>query len=538
VFFVLDRLAMGKSIYDMPVELMEAVAKDLPLADFQFMRLACKHTYLTSLNHYRKTFFKTVTITLDPDGLSKLQQISQNEHIRRYVRTLVFKFNDAAMACVPTTSEILPVSRALFQQRHYTTGLIECPEPYPGHLLKSGLFETQYFQRTVRNHSSGDLIWSPKEYKLGERLTENMTHRLEEWISMVQSADWGHILYNPIARLPALTSVALSDGRKDEPESGLRVCHGNIHPYKILAEILGTCFQSIHELYLDFDLKKVYGGIYREALPNRCHWETIASRLRKLSVQVGQLDALSINRQYFRAGEAAIFCMPNLEQLHLYSKGKFNFMFLDHTSAPPGWILRAYSFPKLRTLSLEYLNITPDFAMSIERHPTLETLVLHKCSMWDGLRARRFIYMFRGLARIEQLKEVWIDTLLSNDFCALFLLPSRVVDDENVEGSLTLSEDSQLGLFASKMDRWNYGDLHPANSELEVQSRLLRKVEVNIIRSLTESGKKLMWGKPAGIGRAWDDCPDGRQEEEDLSGFLSLNPVLKNYLEWRSASVS
>jgi hypothetical protein len=79
------------SLYALPAEVIEHIAKELELADLCHLRLVCKILSHKTVHYFGLTYFAYARTNLSFTSLQKLQELSQHEHLGQHVRTLLIQ---------------------------------------------------------------------------------------------------------------------------------------------------------------------------------------------------------------------------------------------------------------------------------------------------------------------------------------------------------------------------------------------------------------------------------------------------------------
>ena len=356
------------SILACPAELIDKIITPLRLKDLQSFRASSRALQAKSLDHYRKSYFKRRVVDITPDGISNLVAVANNPHLSCELHTLTVRFEDHVMraAC---TMKYLHFTRLAFvnKEERKATDV----------LLQMHVFETPYFQNAVRSHSPGDLIWSMKNYRVGEIITADMADRLNRWITFMTKKAWVEPLREVMTKLPHLKAASLCD-RRDRQQtlhpSYYAPYQQYPHPANSLSALLSSCANRVDDIRLDFQL---------------CLETGFQKVLRALHVSSPHLQNLSMavdkQTKWYTPEPVRIDSgtkFRHLRQLHLQRISERSLMATAFFEA-----IREGTFPALETLSLENMTWPYEKFMSEMQALKVSTLKLNRIYL-DANRTR------------------------------------------------------------------------------------------------------------------------------------------------------
>ncbi|KAI9749053.1 MAG: hypothetical protein M4579_007024 [Chaenotheca gracillima] len=82
---------MARHLPSLPVEIIERIAFQSTLADLRSFRLVCQTLYQKTLYYFGHTYLKRLKTDLTDESLQRLQGISETDHFRHHVETLIVK---------------------------------------------------------------------------------------------------------------------------------------------------------------------------------------------------------------------------------------------------------------------------------------------------------------------------------------------------------------------------------------------------------------------------------------------------------------
>ena len=125
------------TLLDISVELIEAILQYLEVKDHQSVRLVCSRLYQKGFRHSCNVLFTEITVEISRKSLETLREISLQEEIAPFVKTLRIKVGPESApslgggACLEDTKEAIQIFREAIHQLQnlQNVEIVSCEEP-------------------------------------------------------------------------------------------------------------------------------------------------------------------------------------------------------------------------------------------------------------------------------------------------------------------------------------------------------------------------------------------------------------------------